>query len=85
MNTHSTRLIRVGNSRGVRIPKVLIDQAGLGEDVEISVQDGGLMIGPAHKRRAGWDSKFESMAAQGDDRLLDPPRPTAWDDTEWTW
>ena len=85
MNTYSTRLIRVGNSRGVRIPKLMIEQAGLGEDVEISVRNEGLLIGPVHQRRAGWESQFKAMAAQGDDRLMDTPRPTDWDDAEWTW
>jgi antitoxin MazE len=85
MNTHTTRLIRVGNSRGVRIPKLMIDQAGLEEEVEISVRQDGIMIGPVHSRRAGWDAQFKAMAEQGDDRLADPDRPTEWDDAEWTW
>ena len=85
MNSYTTRLIRVGNSRGVRIPKLMIDQAGLGEEVEISVRREGLMIGPVHGRRAGWDAQFAAMAAQGDDQLLDTHQSTEWDDTEWTW
>ena len=85
MNTHTTRLIRVGNSRGVRIPKVMIEQAGLGDDVEISVCQEGLMIGPARGRRAGWEGQFKAMAARGDDQLADASRPTAWEEAEWTW
>jgi len=63
----------------------MIDQAGLGDEVEISVRQEGLMIGPVHGRRAGWEERFKVMAAQGDDRLMDTPRPTEWDDAEWTW
>ncbi len=85
MNIHKTRLIRVGNSRGVRIPKLMIEQAGLGEEVEISVRQEGLMIGPVHGHRVGWDAQFAAMAAQGDDRLSDAHQSTHWDDTEWTW
>jgi antitoxin MazE len=85
MNIYTTRIIRVGNSRGVRIPKLMIDQAGLGEEVEISMRREGLMIRPVHGSRAGWDAQFAAMAAHGDDRLMDKPRPTKWDDAEWTW
>ena len=85
MNTHTTRLIRVGNSRGVRIPKLMIDQAGLGEEVSISVRQEGIVISSVQGRRAGWDAAFAAMAAQGEDLLMDTPRPTKWDDTEWTW
>jgi antitoxin MazE len=85
MNIHTTRLIRVGNSRGVRIPKLMIDQAGLGDEVEISVRQEGLIIGPVHGRRAGWEAQFAALAAQGDDRLLDAYRSAEWDGTEWKW
>jgi hypothetical protein len=63
----------------------MIEQAGLGEEVEISVRQEGIMIGPAHGRRAGWDAQFKVMAALGDDRMMDAPQATKWDDAEWTW
>ena len=80
MNKHRTRLIRMGNSRAVRIPKKMIDQAGPGEEVEISVGWEGLMIGPCHRPREGWDAQFAAMAAQGDDRLPDANSSSPWDD-----
>ena len=39
-----TRLVRIGNSRGVRIPKPLIEQAGLTDEVEMGVRDGAIVI-----------------------------------------
>jgi antitoxin MazE len=82
-----TRLVRIGNSQGIRIPKLLIDQAGLSGEVEISVQDGSLVIKPARKPHAGWAEAFQKMARHGDDVLLDgPPSTTStWDENEWEW
>ena len=85
MNTIRTRFIRVGNSRGLRIPKVLIDQLGLGGEVEIDVQSDRLVIQSASRRREGWDKEFRKMAERGDDALLDPYQPTEWEKTEWEW
>jgi antitoxin MazE len=79
------RIVRIGNSRGIRIPKPLIEQTGLTEDVEIVVQGNALVISPAGRARAGWGEAFRTMAARGDDRLLDEPRPTRWDEDEWRW
>ena len=80
-----TRLIKIGNSQGIRIPKALIEQVGLGQDVEVEAQDGQLVIRPVRHPRAGWEAEFRTMAARGDDRLLDAETPTRWDETEWHW
>jgi antitoxin MazE len=79
-----TRIVRIGNSQGVRIPKPLLEQAGLRGEVEISVQDGSLVIKPAAPR-AGWADAFREMARRGDDALLDDVTPTRWDEGEWEW
>jgi antitoxin MazE len=66
------RLVPIGNSRGVRLPKALIAQCDLGEVVELEVADGCIVIRPAPAPpRDGWDDAFGEMAARGDDRLLD--------------
>jgi antitoxin MazE len=82
-----TRIVRIGNSRGIRIPKVLLEQAGLAGEVEISVQDNALVVKAARSPRAGWEAAFEKMAARGDDALLDDGAPslTRWDEDEWEW
>lgn len=82
-----SRIIRIGNSQGVRIPKALIEQAGLRGEVEIVVQDDSLVIKPVAKARAGWAAAFEEMARLGDDAPIDPGLPTAtsWDEAEWEW
>jgi len=83
----TTRLIKIGNSQGIRIPKPLIDMIGLKGDVEIEVQSGQIVLRPTQTARSGWDEQFRSMAASGDDRLLDdePHAPTEWEAQEWEW
>lgn len=79
------RIVRIGNSQGIRIPKPLLEQAGLGEEVELHVEGGRLVIEPARRPRAGWAEAFAAMHEAGDDALLDEPTPTAFDRDEWTW
>jgi antitoxin MazE len=81
-----TTLIPIGNSRGVRIPKPLIEQCGLTEQVAMDVQDGMIVIHSPRRPRAGWAMAFARMARVGDDKLLDPyPSSTRWDDEDWQW
>ena len=82
-----TRIVRIGNSLGVRIPKRLLEQTGLHGDVEITVRDRALVIGPIRKSRAGWATSFRRMARRGHDALFDdaPPSVSAWDEDEWEW
>jgi antitoxin MazE len=79
------RIIRVGNSRGVRLPKVLLDEAGLSSEVEIHAEPGRITIEAPARRRAGWAEAARRMASDGEDSLLDPPTPTHFDDEEWEW
>lgn len=66
-----TRMVKIGNSQGIRIPKVVVDQLGLAQDVELEVQAGQLLICPAHQAHTGWDEQFRQMATRGEDHLLD--------------
>jgi len=85
MNAVYTQIVKIGNSRGVRLPKVLIDQMGFTKDVEIIIQRGQLVIRPVVHPRRGWEEQFRAMAQHGDDKLLDEPVSTKWDRSEWTW
>lgn len=81
-----TRIVRIGNSQGIRIPKPLLEQTGLHGDVEVEAQGNQLVVRSAERSRRGWEAAFEGMAEQGDDTLLDPDAgSTAWDDEEWEW
>jgi antitoxin MazE len=79
-------LVRIGNSRGIRIPKSVIDECRLGETVELSVVDGSLLVRPATAPRQGWDAAFEQIDELADDDvLLDPETQTEFDAMEWHW
>ena len=78
-------LIQIGNSRGIRIPKVFLEQAGLLDEVEIEVRGSQIVVRPANHPRAGWDEAFAAMAGQRDDRPLDEARATQWEHAEWEW
>ena len=78
-------LVQIGNSRGVRIPKAFLEQAGLRDEIEIEVRGSQIVIRPVNHPRAGWDEAFAAMALRGDDQLLDPIGPSKWDESEWVW
>ena len=80
-----SKLVRIGNSRGVRLPKPVIEAAGLTEEVELEVKDGAVMIARSQKPRAGWAEAAKQLRAHGQDRLLDPLTATRFDDEDWKW
>ena len=82
-----TRIVRIGNSQGIRIPKPLLEAAGLGDEVVLTSRPGGLLNRPARTQRAGWAEAFQEMAKRGDDTLLADISPTLsdWDEEEWEW
>ena len=78
------QLVRVGNSQGMRIPKVLIEQAKLRDcELNLSVVEHGLLISPKQSPRASWKAQIEALGSE--------PLDTEWlnadltTDTEWEW
>ena len=85
MTVVRTRLIKIGNSQGLRIPKVVLEQLNLSDEVELEVQENQLVVRPVLDPRSNWEEQFKAMAAEGDDQLLDEEVPslTTWDEKEW--
>ena len=79
------RIVRVGNSRCIRLPKALLDKAGIGEDVELRAEPGRIVIEAAAWPRAGWAEAARAMSARGDDALLVPPTLTRFDENDREW
>ncbi len=79
------RIIRIGNSRGVRLPKLLLNQAQLDGEVELQAEPGRLIIRSVKRPRAGWGEAARRMREREEDRLLDAPTPTRFDQEEWEW
>jgi len=82
-----TRIVRIGNSQGIRIPKLLLEQSGLSGEVEIIADNGSLVIRRVRRPREAWAAAFQEMARRGDDALLDNASPSlsTWDQDDWEW
>ncbi len=76
------KLIKIGNSRGIRLAKPLLEVAGLADEVEIEAAPGVLTIRPSAHPRAGWAEAASSFQPEG---LLDEMSATRFDDEEWSW
>lgn len=84
VSTMKAQLVRIGNSRGVRLPKAVIDQADLEDVVELEVEDGRVIISASRSPRAGWERAARELAAASRG-LFDPATPTRFDEAEWRW
>jgi antitoxin MazE len=76
------RLVQIGNSRGVRLSKALLEHAALADDVVIDAEPGAITIRSAHAPRAGW---AEAAAHGPHEPVMDDMSTAHFDDTEWTW
>jgi antitoxin MazE len=85
--TMRAKIIKIGNSQGIRIPRLFLEQTKLGDEVELEAQDDQIIIRPVTYPRQGWDEAFKAMAERGDDQLLDADLTgqTRWDQEEWEW
>ena len=80
-----TKIIRIGNSRGVRIPKPLLQEAGLEDQVVLRVVEDGIVIEAVAEPRAGWAEAARTLRERKGDGLLDGMVPTDFDDADWVW
>jgi antitoxin MazE len=80
-----SRIVQIGNSRGVCLPKVLLEAAQLSDEVELEAEPGRIVIRKGSRARAGWAAAARKMRKRGEDRLLDPTTPTRFDEKEWKW
>ena len=81
-----TELVRIGNSRGIRIPKPIIEQCGLSKTVEVRVENDCLIISPERRPRQGWGDAFRASGhAAHDELMLETTEPNEFDREEWRW
>jgi antitoxin MazE len=82
-----TKVVPIGNSRGIRIPKAMLEHCGFGAEVELQVKNGALILRPVHAPRAAWAEAFGAMAAANDDVLVheNTRAATRFDAEEWKW
>ena len=80
-----TELVRIGNSRGIRIPKPLIEQCGLGKEVDLRVENERLIISPKHRPRQSWEERFRAAGTSSHDENLLGAVVNQFDRKEWRW
>ncbi len=82
-----TQIIKIGNSKGIRIPKPLLEECKLSNDVELKIHAEGLLISPALSPRLHWDEAFKQMADNDRDELVveDSEPQTAFEKEKWRW
>jgi antitoxin MazE len=86
MNPIKTRIIRIGNSKGIRIPKLMLDQTNFGQEVELELEENRIVIRSSQPSRQDWEEQFKIMAEKGDDVLLDEAvQLSSWDEEDWEW
>ncbi len=80
-------IVKIGNSKGIRIPRPILKQCDLQTEVEAEVREQTLVIRSAHHPRKGWDEAFKLMHTHGEDQLLDKQTPFSsnWDKESWEW
>ena len=80
------KLISIGNSKGIRIPSSVIKRCGLGDELEMRVENGVIVLAPVRSVREGWNTAFEKMAVADDDASLVPDAlENDFDAKGWTW
>jgi antitoxin MazE len=80
-----TQIIQIGNSQGIRIPKVLLEDSRITGEVDLELHAEGILIRNAQRPRAGWDEAFKAMAENEEDELPDDKTSTEFEKKEWQW
>lgn len=63
-------IISIGNSKGIRLSKTLLEKYQIKDKVELILESGYMILKPIAQPRLGWDAAFQEMHKQGDDELL---------------
>lgn len=63
-------VIKIGNSRGIRLSKTLLERYNIRDTVDLILEKGQIVIKPLSRPRKGWEKAFMEMNANGDDKLL---------------
>lgn len=77
-------IVRIGNSKGIRIPAAILRECRMEYGVDLQVEEGKVILTPLKEPRLGWEEAFQDMHAAGKDEQLLADLPE--EDMEgWTW
>jgi len=82
-----TNIVTIGNSQGIRIPKILLEQSKLSGEVELEVKGESIIISPARKPREGWTEQIRKALAENPEKeqLFGEDIQNRFDEEEWEW
>lgn len=80
-------IIKIGNSRGIRLPNTVLKECGIDSKVELEIEDNRIILKPVKTPRQGWAEAFEAMHKNNDDVLVIPDEididaVEAWDESK---
>lgn len=77
-------IVKIGNSKGVRLPSVVLKECNITSQVNIEVSDGKIIMYPVKQPRAGWGKAFKKMHTAGDDaQIISEGVSEEVEDWEW--
>ena len=81
------QIVKIGNSRGLRIPKPILEECELSGEVELEVRADGLLIKPSKVPRLNWEESFKKIAENEDDEMIieNSGAPTSFEKEGWRW
>ena len=81
------QIIKIGNSKGIRIPKPVLTQCGFKDVLEMEVRYKKMVVSSPKKTRSGWEKKFRKLTLNTKDALLEDFRKVknSFDQNEWEW
>ncbi len=79
------QIIKIGNSKGIRIPKPLLEESNLEGQVDIQVVDEGLLIKSTRPARHGWEEAFRAVVENDDDEMIMDEGGNRFDKEQWRW
>lgn len=80
-----TQIIKIGNSKGIRIPKPLIEQSNLDGEVELEIVAEGLLIKSSAKPRSNWAKAFKAIAENDEDEMIIEDSSNKFEKENWRW
>ncbi len=78
------KIVQIGNSKGIRIPKSVLEDCNIGDSVQLSVEEGRIILNPTKKPREGWSESFKMMHQKDHDKLLIDDSIDI-DHKDWSW
>lgn len=79
------QIIQIGNSQGIRIPKILLEETDMSGEVDLVAVDEGILIKNISKPRGDWDAIFMKLAETDEDTDLFEQPATNFEAKEWQW